>query len=329
MRRLSAITIGVLLFCGLALQPALAEDWPLAILWPPSNFATQGAMDFAKLVKEKTEGKLNIVVHPGGALGYKGPDMLRVVKDGLVPIGEMLLGYVAGSEPILDFSTMPFLVADHKEAKALGTLSRPAMEKVFTKWNQRMLYWHFWPGAGLYSKKPIGSIEDLKDLKIRTFNAESTEWVKAAGGKPMTMPWGDVYMALFTGAIDAVLTSTVSGVDGKFWEVTPYFANLGFTFGYSAVTVNQNSFNKQPDKIKTALTDAAREIEAKQEQRVVTVDQSSAAELAKHNIKISEISPAFRLQCAKLCEPIWANWVKRTGPDGEALLKELRKITKR
>jgi len=329
MRRLSAITIGVLLFCGLALQPALAEDWPLAILWPPSNFATQGAMDFAKLVKEKTEGKLNIVVHPGGALGYKGPDMLRVVKDGLVPIGEMLLGYVAGSEPILDFSTMPFLVADHKEAKALGTLSRPAMEKVFTKWNQRMLYWHFWPGAGLYSKKPIGSIEDLKDLKIRTFNAESTEWVKAAGGKPMTMPWGDVYMALFTGGIDAVLTSTVSGVDGKFWEVTPYFANLGFTFGYSAVTVNQNSFNKQPDKIKTALTDAAREIEAKQEQRVVTVDQSSAAELAKHNIKISEISPAFRLQCAKLCEPIWTNWVKRTGPDGEALLKELRKITKR
>ena len=329
MLRVFAIVAGVLLFCGLALQPALAEDWPLAILWPPSNFATQGAMDFAKLVKEKSEGKLNIIVHPGGALGYKGPDMLRVVKDGLVPIGEMLLGYVAGSEPILDFSTMPFLVADYKEAKALGTLSRPTMEKVFTKWNQRMLYWHFWPGAGLYSKKPIGSIEDLKDLRIRTFNAESTEWVKAAGGKPMTMPWGDVYMALFTGGIDAVLTSTVSGVDGKFWEVTPYFANLGFTFGYSAVTVNQNSFNKQPDKIKTALAEAAREIEAKQEQRVVAVDQSSAAELAKHNIKISEISPAFRLQCAKLCEPIWANWVKRTGPDGESLLNGLRKITKR
>ncbi len=329
MRRICAITVGVLLFCGLVLQPALAEDWPLAILWPPSNFATQGAMDFAKLVKEKSEGKLNIVVHPGGALGYKGPDMLRVVKDGLVPIGEMLLGYVAGSEPILDFSTMPFLVADYKEAKALGTLSRPTMEKVFTKWNQKMLYWHFWPGAGLYSKKPINSIEDLKDLKIRTFNAESTEWVKAAGGKPMTMPWGDVYMALFTGGIDAVLTSTVSGVDGKFWEVTPYFANLGFTFGYSAVTVNQNSFNKLPDKMKTALTGAAREIEAKQEQRAITVDQSSAAELTKHNIKISEISPAFRLQCAKLCEPIWANWVKRTGPDGEALLNGLRKITKR
>jgi TRAP-type C4-dicarboxylate transport system substrate-binding protein len=321
--------VSVFILLGLAFQPALAEEWPLAILWPTGNFATQGAMEFSKLVKERTDGKLTIVVHPGGALGYKGPDMLRVVKDGLVPIGEMLLGYVAGSEPILDLSTMPFLVADYKEAKALGDISRPTMEKVFNKWNQRLLYWHFWPGAGIYTKKTVRSVEDLKDLKIRAFNAESTQWVKDAGGKPMTMPWGDVYMSLYTGGIDAVLTSTVSGVDGKFWEVTPYFANLGFTFGYSAVTVNLAAWNKLPDQIKTILTSTAREMEGKQEQRVASSDQTAIAELTKHGIKISEISPEFRKQCSSLSEPIWANWVKRTGPEGESLLNEVRKVTKR
>jgi len=310
-------------------QRAFAEEWPLAILWPPSNFATQGAMEFAKLVKERTDGKLTIVVHPGGALGYKGPDMLRVVKDGLVPIGEMLLGYVAGAEPLFDLSTMPFLVADFKEAKALGTLSRPTMERIFTKWNQKLLYWHFWPGAGIYTKKPVSSIEDLKDLKIRTFNAESTEWVKAAGAKPVTLPWGDVYMALFTGGIDSVLTSTVSGVDGKFWEVTPHFAPLGFTFGYSAVTVNLNAWKKLPDPIKNVLIETAKEIEAKQEEKAIASDQTATAELIKRGIKVSEVSPAFRKQCVALSEPIWANWVKRAGPEGETLLKEVRKMTKR
>ena len=323
------MVIGMFIFLSLTFQQAVAEEWPLAILWPVSNFATQGVTEFSKLVKERSEGKLTIVVHPGGALGYKGPDMLRVVKDGLVPIGEMLLGYVAGSEPILDLSTMPFLVADYKEAKALGNISRPAMEKVFTKWNQRLLYWHFWPGAGIYTKKPVSAIEDLKDLRIRTFNAESTQWVKDAGGKPMTMPWGDVYMALFTGGIDAVLTSTVSGVDGKFWEVTPHFTNLGFTFGYSAVTVNLSAWNKLPDKIKTVLTDTAREMEGRQEQKAISSDQTATAELIKHNIKISEVSPAFRKQCSNLSEPIWANWVKRAGPEGESLLNEVRKVTKR
>jgi len=329
MRTKLKVMVGVFILLSLAFQQATAEDWPLAILWPAGNFATQGTMEFSKLVKERSEGKLNIVVHPGGALGYKGPDMLRVVKDGLVPIGEMLLGYVAGAEPILDLSTMPFLVADYREAKALGTLSRSTMEKVLSKWNQRLLYWHFWPGAGIYTKKPVNSIEDLKDLKIRTFNAESTQWVKDAGGKPMTMPWGDVYMSLYTGGIDAVLTSTVSGVDGKFWEVTPHFANLGFTFGYSAVTANLGAWSKLPDKIKTILTDTAREMEGKQEQRAISSDQTATAELIKHGIKVSEISPAFRKQCSKLAEPIWANWVKRTGPEGESLLNEIRKMTKR
>lgn len=310
-------------------QAAHAEEWPLAILWPVNNFATQGAMDFAKLVKERSEGKLNITVHPGGALGYKGPDMLRVVKDGLVPIGEMLLGYVAGAEPILDLSTMPFLVSDFKEAHLLGLVSRPTMEKVFTKWNQKMLYWHFWPGAGIYTKKPVESIEDLRDLKIRAFNAESTEWVKAVGGKPLTMPWGDVYMALFTGGIDAVLTSSVSGVDGKFWEATPHFTNLGFTFGYSAVTVNMNAWNKLPDNLKKVLTEAGQEMETKQENRAISSDQGALAELTKHGVKVREVSSTFRQQCIKLSEPIWANWVKRAGPEGQTLINEVRKATKK
>ncbi len=306
-----------------------AQEWPLPILWPPANFATQGAMEFSKLVKEKSGGKLTIVVHPGGALGYKGPEMLRVVKEGLVPIGEMLLGFVAGSEPILDLSTNPFLVADYKEAKLLGTVSRPTIEKVFNKWNQKLLYWHFWPGAGIYAKKPINSIEDLKDLKIRTFNVQSTEWVKAAGAKPITMPWGDVYMALFTGAVDAVLTSTISGVDGKFWEVTPYFTNLGFTFGYSAVTVNLNSFNKLSEDLKAVLLESGREMDIKQEERTITSDQSARAELIKRGIKINEMSPAFRKQCVKLSEGILAEWVKKSGPEAEHLLNEVKKVTQK
>jgi len=322
--------VGMLLFFSICFTQAVAaEEWPLAILWPPANFATQGAMDFSKLVKERSGDKLNIVVHPGGALGYKGPEMLRVVKEGLVPIGEMLLGFVAGSESILDLSTNPFLVADFKEAKSLGVVSRPHMEKVFNKWNQKLLYWHFWPGAGIYTKKPINSIEDLKELKIRTFNVQSTEWVKAAGGKPLTMPWGDVYMALFTGAVDAVLTSTVSGVDGKFWEVTPHFTNLGFTFGYSAVTANMDAFNKLPDNLKTILMDTGREMDVKQEERAITSDQNARAELVKRGIKISETSSAFRRQCVKLSEGIWAEWVKKAGPDAEYLLNEVKKMTKK
>jgi TRAP-type C4-dicarboxylate transport system substrate-binding protein len=214
---ISAVTIA--LFALAPMASAASVNWPLAILWPAGNFSTQGTMEFAELVKERTNGEVDIVVHPGGALGFKGPEMLKVIRDGLAPIGEMLLGYVAGTEPIMDFSTMPFLVADADEAEQLGKLARGHIEQVFDKWDQKLLYWQFWPGAGIYSQKPIASLDDLKGLKIRTFNAVSTDWVKSAGGNPVSMPWGDVYMAMSTGAIDALITSTTSGADGKFWEV--------------------------------------------------------------------------------------------------------------
>ena len=244
MKKSGLAFLALMMISMLTLAPAAwakKQTWPLAILWPPSNFSTQGTMEFAKLVKERTGGQLNIEVHAGGALGFKGPEMLKVIRDGMAPIGEMLLGYVAGTEPLMDFSTMPFLVANAAQAEKLGAIARPAVEKVFDKWNQKMLYWQFWPGAGIYSQKPIKSLADLKGLKIRTFNAVSTNWVKAAGGNPVSLPWGDVYMAMSTGAIDALITSSTSGADGKFWEVMKYFTRLNFTFGYSAVTVNKKS----------------------------------------------------------------------------------------
>ncbi len=315
------------LFSLSAVQATRAEKWQLAILWPTSNFSTQGVMQFADLVKERTENRVLIEVHPGGSLGFKGPDMLQVVKDGLVPVGEMLLGYVAGTEQLMDLSTMPFLVANYGEAHLLGIVSKPYMEKVFKKWNQKLLYWQFWPGAGLYSKKPIVSLDDLKGLRIRTFNNVSTQWVKDAGAKPVSMPWGDVYMAMSTGAIDALLTSSVSGADGKFWEVMKNFTDLGLTFGYSAVTVNLKSWNRLSDKDKVITLETAREMEERQEIKSILSDKASMAKLINNGMKVADISEDFQKQCADLAKPIWAAWVKTVGPDGQKMIDEFSALT--
>ena len=321
------VSIIVAIFSLSAIHTARAEKWQLSILWPVGNFSTQGVIEFSKLVKDRTNGSLEIEVHPGGALGFKGPEMLQTMKDGLVPIGEMLLGYVAGTEPLVDISTMPFLVANYGEAHLLGLVSRPYMEKVFKKWNQRLLYWQFWPGAGLYSKKPIKSLEDLSGLKIRTFNAVSTQWAKNAGAKPVSMPWGDVYMAMSTGAIDALLTSSISGADGKFWEVMSHFTDLGLTFGYSAVTVNLKAWNRIPDKTKLILLDTAREMEYKQEKKSILSDKSSMAKLVKNGMKVSEMSLEFQKKCSELAKPIWAEWIKKAGPDAKSMIDEFSTLT--
>ena len=325
--KLWVVLLIVSVFISAGVSAAYAEKWQLSILWPAGNFSTQGVMKFSELVKEHTGGRLNIEVHPGGALGFKGPDMLQALKDGLVPVGEMLLGYVAGTEPLVDVSTMPFLVHGYGEAHVLGLVSGPYMDAIFKKWNQKRLYWQFWPGAGIYTKKPISSLEDLKGLRIRTFNSVSTQWVKNAGGKPVSMPWGDVYMAMSTGAIDALLTSSVSGADGKFWEVMTHFTNLGFTFGYSTVNANLDAWNRLSPEDRVAVLSAAVEMEAIQEKRSISADKAAMAKLVSHGMKVSAVSPEFQKQCSELAAPIWAEWAKKAGPEAATMLDEFKGLT--
>src|SRR5215210_7047425 len=87
------LIIGLLGAAALAVQaiPAAAQvKWDLSTVWPETNFHTQNARRFADEVKKATNGAVEITVKSGGQLGFKGPEHLRAVRDGLVPMADIL-----------------------------------------------------------------------------------------------------------------------------------------------------------------------------------------------------------------------------------------------
>ncbi len=88
-------------------------------------------------IKTLTNGELEIVVQYGGALGFKGPELLKAVRDGLVPISDIFTGGVAGEAKIFQINTLPFLVQDMSEAKILTDIARPYFDKTAAKWKQK------------------------------------------------------------------------------------------------------------------------------------------------------------------------------------------------
>ena len=90
--------------CGGGAKPAepaktaAPVKWVANSVWPPANHQSVGLTEFAKRAKEATKGKVDITVQTGGALGYKGPELLKAVRDGLVPVSDMLTSGVAGDE---------------------------------------------------------------------------------------------------------------------------------------------------------------------------------------------------------------------------------------
>jgi TRAP-type transport system periplasmic protein len=304
-------------------------SWNANSVWPPKNQHSVGLEEFAKKVKTATKGELDITVHSGGALGYKGPELLKVVRDGLVPVSDMLISGVAGDEKLLQIVTLPFLVRDFNELNILINISRPYFDKVAQKWNQKILYIAPWPGAGLWTKKKITTLAEMKGLKTRTYDKNGALVMEAVGATPLALPFSEVYTSLQTGVIDSVMTSSPTAVDAKFWEVLKYFEPLNITIATNMVTVNLKAYQKLPKAQQDALVKAGKEMEKSMWQNVRKWDGDMVAISNKNGI--STVTPSKKLisDLEKITENIRAEWLKGAPADAKKIYADFRKKVKR
>src|SRR5882672_12333245 len=109
---------------------------PLSTVWPDGNFHTINCRRFAEEVKKATDGAIDIDVKSGGQLGFKGPECLRAVRDGLVPIADYLNVQQVGDEPFMGIEGVPFLAGSREELQILHKHIRPEFEKIAARNNQ-------------------------------------------------------------------------------------------------------------------------------------------------------------------------------------------------
>src|SRR3954465_5971670 len=98
--RRQALGLGAIALTGVAAPSVVRAQTPmklpLATVWPDGNFHTINCRRFADEVKKATGGAIEIDVKSGGQLGFKGPECLRAVRDGLGPIADYLAPHQGG-----------------------------------------------------------------------------------------------------------------------------------------------------------------------------------------------------------------------------------------
>jgi TRAP-type transport system periplasmic protein len=330
MKKVSFSMTAVLLVLFFFTTGAWAKTtWNANSVWPPNNHQTIALEEFAAKVKDLTGGELEIIVNSGGALGYKGPELLKVVRDGLVPLSDILISGVAGDEKIFQLVTLPFLALNFEEAKLLNDLARPYFDKAAEKWGQKILYISPWPGAGLWTKRKVSAVAEMKGLKTRTYDKNGAYVVEATGGTPLSLPFSEVYSALATGVIDSVITSTPTAVDAKFWEVLKYYQPLNITIATDMVNVNLRDFKKLDKKTQDALVKAGQEMEAAMWNKVKLLDQEKEALCNQNGIESVAVPKEFANDLAKITEQIRADWLKDAPADAKAIYEEyLKKVNR-
>ena len=326
MKRLSLSMVISTSLLAVAASAAAQTKLDVATTYSGTNIFAENLREFSKRVEKATNGEVKLVVHEGGALGLKDEDHFSAVADGIVPVASVLMGAAVGSAPIFGLSTSPFLVKDFKEAKVLHDIARPYYDREARKFNQKILYTAPWPPSGVFAKKPVTKYEDLKGLKIRTYDRNGTDVLKKAGANAVVMSWGEVYPALATGTIDSVLTSGQSGVSGKFWEVLSDYSRVNFAIPLNMININLDTWNSLTDKQKAAIEKVGKEMEARQwdiAQKAMLADEET---LAKNGIKVNKsISKEFTNKLSKDGQQVVDAWVKTVGPDGKKILDEFER----
>lgn len=325
MKLLRSLAVSATLFLTGGGVASAATTWDLPLAWPAGNYIVKEVQRFADEVKKATDGEVVINTHPSGSLGFKGPEMLAAVRDGLVPIGDMLLNQQVGVDPLLGLESLPFLIDDFEGLQAFGKHYRPLLDEIYAKHNQKILFRIPWPQQQIFTKKEIGSITDLQGLKIRSYDKSSTDVFAAVGMNPVQLPWGDVIPSLAAGAIEAVATSSPSAVDGSFWELLQYGYPTRQTWNTNVISVNLDAWNKLDKKHQDAIVQIANRLEPEFWATAQTEDGQKMETLAKNGMVNGSLPAELRATLRERSAAIREAAIKNLGDRARQVVEAFEK----
>jgi TRAP-type C4-dicarboxylate transport system substrate-binding protein len=309
------------------LRAQAATKLDLSTVWPDGNFHTKNARRYAEEVGKATKGGVEIIVHSGGSLGYKGPEHLNAVRDGLVPMADILNIQQVGEVPLMGMESIPFLVLTPEELKVLHKYLRPEYEKVAQRYNQKILYMVPWPTQYLHMKVKTDTVEGFKGLKVRCPDRNAQEMVTAIGMVGVLIPWGETVPALASGAVVGVSTSASSGVDGKFWEFLKYFYQTNHSWSCQIVTVNLDTWSKLPADRRKAMEELGKSLEPQFWEVSVENDAVSAKRLMEGGMELIKPSPAMVKELQQKTAGLKDAFIKRVGgPSADIIAKYEKEI---
>ncbi len=315
LRAMAGVALASIMFCaGAGTLAHAAEAWDMALPWGPNEFHTLNAIKFAETATEVTGGELVITVHPGGALGIKGPETVRSVRDGIVPMADAPLSQSVGEVPINGIESLPYLMANADELKALHTAARADFEAGLAGHNVKVLYMVPWPANQVFSNRPINTPADFAGLKIRTPDSNAAQFFAGLGATPVQMPIADVLPALASGALDATTTSMTTAADQKYWEFLPNAYLTSHLWTSNAMIVNMDAWNRLTPEHQAAVEAAAKELEVEFWEISAGEDAKAIAKLREGGMTVEEPSAEVVTAMQAAARPVWDAVITAIGP---------------
>ncbi|WP_295811726.1 TRAP transporter substrate-binding protein [uncultured Nitratireductor sp.] len=304
---------------GFATSASAQTKWDMPVPYGDTNFHTQNIVQFAEDVETATDGGLEITVHSNGSL-FKHPDIKNAVRQGLAQIGEILGSRLSNEDPIYEVDSIPFLATSYDDAKKLYDASKDQLAAKLQEQGLQLLFSVPWPPQGIYTKKEISSVDDLKGLKMRAYNAATERLAQLAGALPTQVEVPDLPTAFATGRVEAMITSPSTGANSKVWDFLSHYSDAQAWLPRNMVFVNKAAFDALPEDQRGAVLDAAASAETRGWEASVKETMEKTQILKDNGITVSAPSAELKEGLAAIGAEMSAEWAEKAGDEGKAVL---------
>ncbi|VEF46647.1 TRAP system periplasmic protein [Bacillus freudenreichii] len=228
-----------------------------AFFAPAGTFPAVQMEEWKTRLEERTDGKVEVELFPGGAL-LEANNMYDGVANGTADIGLTSTSYEPGRFPLLAISDMP---SGYANAKSASHVTADLVEKYPPEplKDFKIITTFATEPAYIQSKKPIASMKDLKGKQLRIAGA-LTPIMEELGAAPVGMSQAEVPEALQTGVVEGYVSSREILKDTKLAEMVGYVTDYPLALNTFIAVMNKDKWDSLPEDVQQVIEELNREM---------------------------------------------------------------------
>lgn len=263
---------------------------------------------FAADVLEKTEGRVEIIIHPNNGLAAPG-DTIDAVEAGIVDIGFTLPSYTPGRFLLSTILEFPFMFSSSLQANLTAKEMFPILQEHDYK-NMKLLWFGGSDLGHLLLKTPVTTVDGLRGLKLRSPGPIYNDVIRALNAVEVSLPVSDLYDALDRGITDGTFMAPTALISFKLIEVVSDIVELDLYITPFVMVMNNNSWNKISETDQKVIEDLLAEFPEKVGNQYDHEIRTSVAAANEKGINFSKFSDSELAKFHEIVDPLIEGWIQ-------------------
>lgn len=291
-------------------------DWSIATVLASGTLYEDALNHFSDLLKEKSDGRINLKVYMGGQLGSEKENIEALQMNGL----EFWMGSSASLSSFtsaLVIWDLPYLFPSTEAARAIldSDVGQEVLGKLDDIGVKGMAYFE----NGMYviaSKDPIRSLADVKGMRVRCIESDvQADTYTAFGANPVVLAWGDIYTAMSNGTCDAISSTSITGIySAKFQEVAPYITRTEHIYSPHMLLMSKSLWDSLPEDIQQIVQEASDEARDYDRQLVSDDVEATIKTFEEQGCEVIEVD---KQEWMDAVQPVYDKYIGTDGVDAD------------